>query len=62
MGSGGRDLAARVEAVRQARHSSEMEGVVTNQVTRANQERYTAGTIDGEELVRRGLARHGVSG
>lgn len=62
MGSGGRDLAVRVEAVRQARHSSEMEGVVTDEVTRADEDEYAAGTIDAEELVRRGLARHGVSG
>lgn len=51
------ERAERGEAVRQARQSSEMEGVVIDEVTRVDEDEYAAGLIDAEELIRRGFAR-----
>lgn len=50
----------RVEAFRQARHSTEMEGERTSEAARADQDAFAAGQITEEELHRRIKDRHGV--
>lgn len=54
------EQARRAEAVRQARHSTEMEGVTTDAMTRADEDAYAAGAIDEGELMRRARARYGL--
>lgn len=50
----------RVEAFRQARANSEMEGERTSDAARADQDAFAAGEITEEELHRRIKDRHGL--
>ncbi|MEO8093349.1 MAG: hypothetical protein ABI632_00320 [Pseudolysinimonas sp.] len=51
---------ARRDALEQAEHSGEMEGLHITPATRADGEEYAAGHIDGDEFVARVRARHGL--
>lgn len=62
MGISTEEKAARAEDVRQARHSTEMEGGLTDAVTRADEDAYARGDIDEAELIRRARARYGLPG
>lgn len=46
----------RTRAVAEARHSSEMEGLVSDGQTRADQDAYARGELSADELVERGRA------
>lgn len=54
------EQARRVEAFRQARHSSEMEGGRTSEEARADQDEFAEGRISEDELHRRIRVRHGL--
>lgn len=54
------EQARRAEAVRQVRHSTEMEGGHSDVTTRADEDAYARGEIDIDELVARVKARAGA--
>lgn len=53
------EQARRAEAVRQIRHSTEMEGGRSSDAARADQDAYVRGEISIDELIARAQARHG---
>lgn len=60
MGISAQEQAHRAEDARQARHSTEMEGVTTDSVTRSDEDEYVRGNIDEQELIRRARVRYGA--
>lgn len=53
------EQARRAEAVRQIRHSTEMEGARSTDEARVDQDAYVRGEITIDELLMRVKARHG---
>lgn len=53
------ERARRAEAVRQIRHSSEMEGGRSSDEARADQDAYVRGEISIDELIARAKAQYG---
>ena len=53
------EQARRAEAVRQIRHSTEMEGGRSSDAARADQDAYVRGEISIDELIARAQAQHG---
>ncbi len=54
------EQAERAEAIRQIRHSTEMEGGQSSDAARADQDAYVRGELAVEELVKRAKARYGI--
>lgn len=51
-----REKRRRARKVAEARHSSQMEGLVSDEQTRADQDAYARGELSADELVERGRA------